>query len=153
MLKFDEGFRFDQQGNLRLEADQSELSPMPSCGHRGRRFSTDRSIYQSMVFKLSGSQILGLAALLYVEKTKDLVILSPFLAKRFQINSMNKFSLIHFSGVNPVRQPFMTQADWVSSLPNGVSLNMRGGYRVDANLQTFKGKSLELGSRSLCLSS
>ena len=34
----------------------------------------------------------------------------------------------------------MTQADWVSSLPNGVSLNMRGGYRVDANLQTFKAK-------------
>ena len=79
-------------------------------------------------------------ALLYIEKTKDLIILSSValnstFAKRFLLDNFDEQVFHHpifEKGVNPVRQPFMTQADWVSSLPNGVSLNMRSGYRIDA---------------------
>ena len=34
----------------------------------------------------------------------------------------------------------MTQADWISSNPDGITLNMRGGYKVEANLKTYNAK-------------
>ena len=69
--------------------------------------------------------------------------LNSIFAKRFLIDSFdyNVFKHPEFeNGVNPVRQPFMTQADWITSNPNGITLNMRGGYRVEANLKNFKAK-------------
>ena len=97
-------------------------------------------------------------AILYVEKTKELVLLSSSalnstFAKRFLLDKFDEDAFNHpifEKGVNPVRQPFMIvaqvgTADYPSSIPNGVSLNMRGGYRIEANLKTYKSKStLEL---------
>ncbi|MAH26159.1 MAG: hypothetical protein CMI19_04310 [Opitutae bacterium] len=151
-FKFDEGFRFDQQGNLRLEADQSGVVPYAQLWSTSGVAGDSARIVPSI--SVDGFQIISKPdsrssrALLYVEKTKDLVILSSValnstFAKRFLLDKFDEQVFAHpifEKGVNPVRQPFMTQADWVSSLPNGVSLNMRGGYRVDANLQTFKAK-------------
>jgi hypothetical protein len=151
-FKFDEGFRFDQQGNLRLEADQSGVVPYAqlwtTSGISGDAARIVPSISVDGFNILSKPDSRSSRALLYVEKTKDLVILSSIalnstFAKRFLLDKFDEQVFAHpifEKGVNPVRQPFMTQADWVSSLPNGVSLNMRGGYRVDANLQTFKAK-------------
>jgi hypothetical protein len=151
-FKFDEGFRFDQQGNLRLEADQSGVVPYAQLWSTSGVAGDSARIVPSI--SVDGFQIISKPdsrssrALLYVEKTKDLVILSSValnstFAKRFLLDKFDDQVFAHpifEKGVSPVRQPFMTQADWVSSLPNGVSLNMRGGYRVDANLQTFKAK-------------
>jgi dolichyl-diphosphooligosaccharide--protein glycosyltransferase/undecaprenyl-diphosphooligosaccharide--protein glycosyltransferase len=151
-FKFDEGFRFDQQGNLRLEADQSGVVPYAqlwtTSGISGDAARIVPSISVDGFNILSKPDSRSSRALLYVEKTKDLVILSSIalnstFAKRFLLDKFDEQVFAHpifEKGVNPVRQPFMTQADWVSSLPNGVSLNMRGGYRVDANLQTLKAK-------------
>ena len=149
-FKFDEGFRFDQQGNLRLEADQSGIVPYgqlwSTSGDAGEAARIIRSISVDGFQIISKPDPRSSRALLYIEKTKDLIILSSValnstFAKRFLLDNFDEQVFHHpifEKGVNPVRQPFMTQADWVSSLPNGVSLNMRSGYRIDANLQTFK---------------
>ena len=149
---FDGGFRFDQNGNLRIEGQQSGIVTysqlLLTSGNFGDSAKTVRSIKTDGFSILSKPDPRSKRALLFIEKTKDLVILSSTVlnstfAKRFLLDKFDLESFNHpvfEKGVNPVRQPFMTQADWVSSIPNGVALNMRGGYRVEANLNTYKAK-------------
>ena len=119
-----------------------------TSGNFGDSAKTVRSIKTDGFSILSKPDPRSKRALLFIEKTKDLVILSSTVlnstfAKRFLLDKFDLESFNHpvfEKGVNPVRQPFMTQADWVSSIPNGVALNMRGGYRVEANLNTYKAK-------------
>ena len=151
-FNFDEGFRFDQQGNLRLEGPQSGVVPYSqlwvTSGNPGDSARIVRSINADGFKIISKPDSRSSRALLFIEKTQDLVILSSTalnstFAKRFLLDKFDEDAFKHplfEQGVNPVRQPFMTQADWVSSNPNGVTLNMRGGYRVEANLKTFKAK-------------
>ena len=83
--------------------------------------------------------------LLFVEKYKSFVLLSnnvfnSTFGKRFLIENFDEKAFSHedfASGASPVRQPFMTQADWVTGSGNKVSLNMRGGYRIEADLNTL----------------
>ena len=151
-FNFDEGFRFDQQGNLRLEGQQSGVIPYSqlwvTSGDVGDSAKIVRSINADGFTIINKPASRSSRALLYVEKTKELVLLSSTalnstFAKRFLLDKFDKDAFNHpifEKGVNPVRQPFMTQADWISSNPNGVTLNMRGGYRVEANLKTYKAK-------------
>ena len=149
---FDEGFRFDQQGNLRVEGVQTGLVPYSqlwvTSGITGDSAKTVRSINIDGFTIFNKPDSRSNRALLFVENSKDLLIMSSttlnsIFAKRFLIDSFdyNVFKHPEFeNGVNPVRQPFMTQADWITSNQNGITLNMRGGYRVEANLKNFKAK-------------
>ena len=151
-FNFDEGFRFDQQGNLRLEGQQSGVIPYSqlwvTSGDVGDSAKIVRSINADGFTIINKPDSRSSRALLYIEKTKELVLLSSTalnstFAKRFLLDKFDEDAFNHpifEKGVNPVRQPFMTQADWISSNPNGVTLNMRGGYRVEANLKTYKAK-------------
>ena len=151
-FNFDGGFRFDQQGNLRVEGTQSGIVPYSqlwiTTGNSGDSAKIVRFIDADGFRIISNPDNRSSRALLYIESTNELIILSSTalnstFAKRFLLDKFdfNAFSHPIFEkGVNPVRQPFMTQADWVTSNPSGITLNMRGGYRVEANLKTLKAK-------------
>ena len=74
-FKFDEGFRFDQQGNLRLEADQSGIVPYAqlwsTSGAAGEAARIIRSISVDGFQIISKPDPRSSRALLYIEKTKD----------------------------------------------------------------------------------
>ena len=151
-FNFDEGFRFDKQGNLRVEGEQSGIVSYSQLWSTSGNTGDFAKLVQSV--NIDGFNILSKPdprsgrALLLVKNTKELIILSSTVfnstfAKRFLLDKFDAEAFSHpkfENGVNPVRQPFMTQADWVTSMPDGVSLNMRGGYKVEANLKTYKAK-------------
>lgn len=149
-FNFDEGFRFDQKGYLRVEGDQSGIITYSQLwqvsGNPGESARIVQAINADGFRIVSNPDSRSSRALIYIEKTKDLIILSSSalnstFAKRFLLDKFdaNAFSHPEFeNGVNPVRQPFITQADWVTSIPNGISLHMRGGYKIDANLKNFQ---------------
>ena len=82
--------------------------------------------------------------LLFVEGRNDLVIFSSqtfhsTFAKRFLLDRYDSRAFSHpaFSkGALPIRQPYMAQADWVTSQGSKLVLSMRGGYRIEADLST-----------------
>ena len=62
-------------------------------------------------------------------------------ARRFLIDRFDEQAYGHpmfTQGANPRKQPFFTQADWVTSNGSVLSLNMRGGYRIEVNLNSMK---------------
>ena len=99
-FKFDEGFRFDQQGNLRLESDQSGFVPYSQLwSTTGNSGDTARLVSTISVdgFEINSKpDPRSSRAVLFIEKTKDLVILSLFalnstlLNAFFWINLMKK---------------------------------------------------------------
>ena len=54
-------------------------------------------------------------------------MLDQFDKKAYQHNQFAR-------GPYPVNQPYMTQADWVTQNGMILSLNMRGGYVIEANI-------------------
>jgi dolichyl-diphosphooligosaccharide--protein glycosyltransferase/undecaprenyl-diphosphooligosaccharide--protein glycosyltransferase len=149
-FNFDEGFRFDQQGNLRVQGEQSGVVTYSQLWRTSGTPGDSAQIVQAINtdgFKImSKPDSRSTRALIFIEKTKELIILSSSalnstFTKRFLLDKFDADAFSHpefEKGVNPVRQPFITQADWVSSIPNGISLNMRGGYKIDANLNKFE---------------
>ena len=75
---FDGGFRFDQQGNLRIEGQQSGIVTysqlLLTSGNFGDSAKTVRSINTDGFTILSKPDPRSKRALLFIEKTKDLVI-------------------------------------------------------------------------------
>jgi hypothetical protein len=79
---------------------------------------------------------------LFIHQKKEVVILSPetfrsTFAKRFLLDRFDSKAYNHplfEKGAFPRNQPFMAQADWVRQSGKILSLNMRGGYRIDADL-------------------
>ena len=148
-FKFDEGFRFDQQGNLRLESDQSGFVPYSQLwSTTGNSGDTARLVSTLSVdgFKINSKpDPRSSRAVLFIEKTKELVILSPLalnstFAKRFLLDKFDEEAFSHpifDEGMNPVRQPFMAQVDPQRSA-NGFTLRMGGGYQVEVNLKTLE---------------
>jgi len=86
--------------------------------------------------------------ILFLPKRGDLVILSAdtyrsSFARRFLLNRFDQKAYDHpifEEGANPRKQPFFTQADWVTSQGSKIMLNMRGGYRIEADLTTLRAK-------------
>ena len=71
-----------------------------------------------------------------------MVVLSPEtyrseFARRFLLDQFDLKAYQHNQfarGPYPVNQPYMTQADWVTQNGMILSLNMRGGYVIEANI-------------------
>jgi hypothetical protein len=82
--------------------------------------------------------------LLFIKEKSELVILSPetyrsTFAQRFLLDRFDEKAYLHpvfERGPFPRNQPYMAQADWVTQSGTTLSLNMRGGYRIDADLGT-----------------
>ena len=151
-LKFENGFFLDQNGNLRVEGKQSgsvKYSQLwKSSGINGSSAKiVDSILIEGMNIK-ANPDFRSNRILLFVEKYNSFVLLSnnvfnSTFGKRFLIESFDEKAFSHedfSSGASPVRQPFMTQAEWVTGSGNRVSLNMRGGYRIEADLSTLIAK-------------
>jgi len=86
--------------------------------------------------------------ILFLPQRGDLVILSAdtfrsSFARRFLLNQFDANAYSHPSfalGANPRKQPFFTQADWVTSEGSKIFLNMRGGYKIEADLSSLSAK-------------
>ena len=103
-FNFDEGFRFDQQGNLRLEGQQSGVIPYSqlwvTSGITGDSARIVRSIDAGGFQILSKPDSRASRAILYVEKTKELVLLSSSalnstFAKRFLLDKFDEDAFNH----------------------------------------------------------
>jgi len=148
---FDGGYRLDRSGYLRVDSPQSGVISY------GQAFQIDESggrASQISTISLDGLQLAlrqdptNGRRILFLPQRGDLVIMSSdtfrsgfarrFLLDRFDANAYEhpKFA----EGANPRKQPFFTQADWVSSQGSVLLLNMRGGYKIEVNLSTMKAK-------------
>jgi len=148
---FDGGYRLDRSGYLRVDSPQSGVISY------GQAFQIDESggrASQISTISLDGLQLAlrqdptNGRRILFLPQRGDLVIMSAdtfrsgfarrFLLDRFDANAYEhpKFA----EGANPRKQPFFTQADWVSSQGSVLLLNMRGGYKIEVNLSTMKAK-------------
>ena len=80
--------------------------------------------------------------LVHVPHLNELIIVSAdtfrsSFARRYLLSRFDEkvYAHPHFSkGADPRKQPFFTQADWVSSKGSKIILNMRGGYKIEADL-------------------
>jgi hypothetical protein len=80
--------------------------------------------------------------ILFIHEKGELVILSPetfrsSFAKRFLLDKFDQQVYGHplfEKSPFPVNSPYMAQADWVTQSGQTLTLNMRGGYRIDADL-------------------
>ena len=78
-----------------------------------------------------------------MSKIKKILILSAetyrsTFAKRFLLNGLDLEAYDHpnfVSSIFPKNQPYMAQADWITQNGRTLSLNMRGGYRIEVDLE------------------
>ncbi len=146
-IVFDDGYRIDRRGNLRFEGDRSGV-----IGY-GQLWTVRDDLQPAKMVRSINVDGLEIAAnpnnlssrrLLFVEGRNDLVIFSSqtfhsTFAKRFLLDRYDSRAFSHpaFSkGALPIRQPYMAQADWVTSQGSKLVLSMRGGYRIEADLST-----------------
>ena len=146
-IAFDGGYRLDRRGNLRFEGDRSGVISY------GQLWNVRDDLQPAKMAKsiaLNGLEIaanpnpLSSRRLLFVVGRNDLVIFSAHtfhstFAKRFLLDRFDSKAFSHSSfekGALPIRQPYMAQADWVTSQGSKIILSMRGGYKIEADLST-----------------
>ncbi len=144
-IAFEGGYRLDRRGFLRVEGKKSGTIPY---GQILEVFGDGLPSKQANSISWAGLNIpsnvdpLAARRLLFIHEFGELVILSPetfrssfarrFLLDRFD-QSVYKHPLFE-KGPFPPKQPYMAQADWVTQSGQTLSLNMRGGYRIEADL-------------------
>jgi hypothetical protein len=148
---FENGYRIDKRGYLIVNAESKGAITY------GQAFEIDESGGPAKI--ISSINLDGLniplrsdpangRRILFLPKRGDLVILSAdtyrsSFARRFLLNRFDQKAYDHpifEEGANPRKQPFFTQADWVTSQGSKIMLNMRGGYRIEADLSTLRAK-------------
>ena len=80
--------------------------------------------------------------LIHIPHLNELIIMSAdtfrsSFARRYLLSRFNEDVYTHplfEKGADPRKQPFFTQADWVTSQGSKIILNMRGGYKIEADL-------------------
>ena len=121
MISYGQAFSVDPQGG--------PAQPIDSISLDGLRISLQ---YNPTV----GRRII------HVPHHNDLIIIS---ADTFRSSFARRYLLSRFdenvyqhplfeTGANPRKQPFFTQADWITSNGSKIVLNMRGGYKIEADL-------------------
>ena len=148
---FENGYRLDRRGYLIVNTEsQGAIS-------YGQAFEVDETGGPAKI--ISSINLDGLniplrsdpangRRILFLPNRGDLVILSAdtyrsSFARRFLLNRFDQKAYDHpifEEGANPRKQPFFTQADWVTSQGSKIMLNMRGGYRIEADLSTLRAK-------------
>lgn len=148
---FENGYRIDKRGYLIVNAESKGAITY------GQAFEIDESGGPAKIISsinLDGLNIPLLSdpangrRILFLPNRGDLVILSAdtyrsSFARRFLLNRFDQRAYDHpifEEGANPRKQPFFTQADWVTSQGPKIMLNMRGGYRIEADLSTLRAK-------------
>lgn len=121
MISYGQAFEVDPQGgpaktidSLRIDGLQIAMKYDPTVGRR----------------------------LVHIPHLNELIIVSAdtfrsSFARRYLLSRFDAEVYAHplFSkGADPRKQPFFTQADWVTSKGSKIILNMRGGYKIEADL-------------------
>ena len=143
---FDGGYRIDRRGILRIFGKSSGIIPYGQI----LEVSLDGLPAKTVdLISLDGLQIPSnpnqnaSRKLLYVKDKKEILILSAetyrsTFAKRFLLNGLDLEAYDHpnfVSSIFPKNQPYMAQADWITQNGRTLSLNMRGGYRIEVDLE------------------
>ena len=142
---FDGGYRLDRRGYLRIDGEKGGVIPygqMLSVRDDGKPANQVNFIEFNGLKIPSNINSSAARRLLFVEDKNELVILSPetfrsTFAQRFLLDRLDLIAYNHplfEKGPFPRNQPYMAQADWVTQAGQTLSLNMRGGYRIDADL-------------------
>jgi undecaprenyl-diphosphooligosaccharide--protein glycosyltransferase len=148
---FENGYRIDRRGYLVVNADSRGAISY------GQAFQVDESGGPAKVISTLEADGLTIPLrndpangrrILFLPKRGDLVIMSAdtfrsSFARRFLLNKFDANAYDHpifGESANPRKQPFFTQADWVTSQGPKLNLNMRGGYRIEADLATLTAK-------------
>ena len=142
---FDENFRFDKRGNLRVSGNNS--APIPyseilEISGNGDSANSVRSILFDGLNIPANPSPNAARRLLFIKHEKEFVILSPAtfrstFAKRFLLNNFDSISYKHpffAKSIFPKKQPYMAQAVRVSKSGQTFTLSMGGGYRIEADI-------------------
>ena len=146
-VAFDGGYRLDRRGYLKMDGQSrgvisyGQLLEVQNDGKPAKTVD----LVELDGLKIPASPDSSAARrLLYIKEKRELVILSPetyrsTFAQRFLLDRFDEKAYLHpvfERGPFPRNQPYMAQADWVTQSGPTLSLNMRGGYRIDADLGT-----------------
>jgi dolichyl-diphosphooligosaccharide--protein glycosyltransferase/undecaprenyl-diphosphooligosaccharide--protein glycosyltransferase len=142
---FDDGYRLDKTGNLRMDGKKGGSIPygqILSVLADGKPAKPINFIEFNGLKIPSNINPSAARRLLFIEEKNEMVILSPEIfrstfAQRFLLDRLDLIAYNHplfEKGPFPRNQPYMAQADWVTQSGQTLSLNMRGGYRIDADL-------------------
>ena len=142
---FDGEYRINQRGDLLVDGTQKgtiaygqafEVDPQG-----GPANPVDSLTVDGLRLVLKYDPTVG-RRLIHVPHLNELIIVS---ADTFRSSFARRYLLSRFDaevyahplfakGADPRKQPFFTQADWVTSNGAKIILNMRGGYKIEADL-------------------
>jgi hypothetical protein len=142
---FDGGYRLNRRGDLLVDGAQKgiisygqvfEVDPQG-----GPARAVDSVSIDGLKIALKYNSSVG-RRLVHIPHLNELIILS---ADTFRSSFARRYLLSRFDsevyehplfakGADPRKQPFFAQADWVTSQGSKIFLNMRGGYRIEADL-------------------
>jgi len=142
---FDGGYRLNQAGDLIMKSGQEgivsygqafEVDPLGGPAKSVKSLTID-----GLRVALKYDPTVG-RRLIHIPHLQELIIVS---SDTFRSSFVRRYLLSQFDaevyshptfdqGANPRKQPFFTQADWVTSQGSKVILNMRGGYKIEADL-------------------
>ena len=142
---FENGYRLSQRGDLIMERPQKGVVTY------GQAFEIDPQGGPARVIESINVDGLRVALkydpsvgrrIIHVPHLNELIIIS---ADTFRSSFARRYLLSKFDaevyshplfnkGADPRKQPFFTQADWVTSQGSKIILNMRGGYKITADL-------------------
>jgi undecaprenyl-diphosphooligosaccharide--protein glycosyltransferase len=142
---FDGGYRLNQRGDLLMDG------PPKGIVAYGQAFEVDpeggpaRAIDSISVdglrVVLKHDPAVG-RRIIHVPHLNELIIVSAdtyrsSFARRYLLSRFDAEVYAHplfAMGADPRKQPFFTQADWITTQGPKISLNMRGGYKIVADL-------------------
>ena len=144
-IVFNNGYRLDRRGFLRVEGERSGTIPY---GQVLEVTENGKPALPIEAIELNGLRIpvnndpTATRRLLFVKNRGEIAILSPetfrsTFAQRFLLDRFDLKAYRHplfEKGPFPRNQPYMAQADWITQSGQTLSLNMRGGYRIDADI-------------------
>jgi len=144
-IVFNNGYRLDRRGFLRVEGERSGTIPygqVLEVTDNGKPALPIEAIEFNGVRIPVNNDTTATRRLLFVKNQGELAILSPetfrsTFAQRFLLDRFDQKAYQHplfEKGPFPRNQPYMAQADWITQSGQTLSLNMRGGYRIDADV-------------------
>ena len=142
---FDSGYRLSQRGDLLVDVPQKgvisygqafEVDP-----EGGPARAIDSITVDGLRVVLKRDPAVG-RRIIHVPHLNELIIVSAdtyrsSFARRYLLSQFDAKVYAHplfAKGADPRKQPFFTQADWVTSQGAKIILNMRGGYKIEADL-------------------
>jgi len=142
---FEGGYRISRRGELLVDGKQRGSIPYGQVfevdSNGGPARPIDHILIDGLNISLRYDASVG-RRLVHIPHLNELIILSAdtfrsSFARRYLLSSFDSKVYNHplfAKGADPRKQPFFAQADWVTSQGSKIYLNMRGGYRIEADL-------------------